>query len=115
MPVRRPEERSCFLSTQEVTCMLGNLLPAVTALLGAAKRGPRPKATVRRLRPRLEALEDRFMLAHDLLWIGNANGAWNVAANWVDKSDGMNYAPAMADNFTFQPGLVVNGQTGTDT
>jgi hypothetical protein len=57
----------------------------------------RPKKHERRVRPRVEVLEDRFLLAQTYTWSGPADGLWSQATNWVPN----NGPPGPADTALF--------------
>jgi hypothetical protein len=95
----------------------------LSALFSVLNRGPRhtlsagrrrPAPTSQRARPVIEALEDRVLLAHNLLYIGTSAN-WSTKSAWIDMSDFNNYVPVAGDSLTFDPSKVVNGTRGTNS
>jgi hypothetical protein len=61
----------------------------------------------------VESLERRDLLA-TLLWVGPANGNFNVQNNWINEANGALVAPAAGDNLDFNPNLIVVNQQGNN-
>jgi hypothetical protein len=100
------KEISMFLN---LTRLFSVLNPSPRRSLNAGRR-PLVRSA-RRARPMLEALEDRVLLAHSLLYIGTSAN-WSNANAWIDTTDGKFYAPTEGDSLTFNPGQVVKGADG---
>jgi hypothetical protein len=64
------------------------------------------KKPERRLRPCLEALEDRFLLAQTYTWSGPAEGLWSLADNWVPNIG----PPGPGDTALFNTGASLDNE-----
>src|SRR5262245_64287847 len=70
----------------------------------------------RRSRPSFEVLEDRILLA-TVRWAVDADGFWDVAANWLDDQ-GVHRLPGSDDDvFIDRPGgsFTITHRTGTSS
>jgi len=90
-------------------------LPSFRKRLAKTRKTPDRKLFgQRRFRPRLEALEDRTLLAASITWTSTVSGDWSNAANWTDSSSVHRLPKSTDDVLINQPGVTVTHSTGTD-
>jgi len=78
------------------------------------RRAAKQVSTVARRALLFEPLEDRRLLA-DMLWIASSSGNWNVAANWIDLSNGHARVPTSLDVAVFDTTRSYKSTSGSNS